>query len=81
MAGAVELRMDTEAKRVRAWAGGQEIGGVTVVPVRFDWGEGTEVPMGGIAAVGPEAARLLCFGLFCLVSAAAVLGRRGPAAA
>jgi ABC-2 type transport system permease protein len=36
---------------------------------------------GQIAAVGPEALRLLGFGLFCLIGAAAVIGRRGPGAA
>ncbi len=36
---------------------------------------------GGIAAVAPEALRLMCFGLLCLGCAAALLGRRGPAAA
>ncbi len=52
MTAEVQIRLDPEERRVWAWLGDKQIAGVTVEPIDFDWGRGTIVPMGGVAAVG-----------------------------
>lgn len=48
----VQIQLDRGKRQVQAWVDEKQIGEIEVVPVDFDWGRGTIVPMGGIAAVG-----------------------------
>ena len=52
MTAQVQVRIDREKGQVQAWVDEKQVGGIEVVPVDFDWGRGTIVPMGGIADVG-----------------------------
>lgn len=47
-----QIQLDCEKRQIQAWLGEKQIGGITVVPVHFDWGRGTIVPMAGIGGVG-----------------------------
>ena len=53
-----EIRVDIDRNnhRVEAWNGEKRVGQIIVVPVGFDWGYRTIVPMGGIAGVGTDEA-------------------------
>ena len=52
MVGEPEIRLDYEKRQIQAHVGEEQIGQITVLPIRFDWGRGIIVPMAGIVAVG-----------------------------
>ena len=52
MATEPEIRLDYEKTQIQAHVDEEQVGQITVLPIRFDWGRGTIVPLAGIVAVG-----------------------------